>query len=369
VIDYLNYGPINNDRSYGAFPDGAPSKRHTLYYATPGGPNSNSWPRVPVVINEWMASNNRTIMDPGSGKYSDWFELYNAGPTDADLAGYYLANSVTNPTQFLIPSGHTVPAGGFLLVWADSDTSLNHLQDPTLHVNFKLAAAGETIALFTPDGSLVDSVVFPQQTDDVSQGRWPDGNSGQYYFMPTPTPGWGNVLDIPTNHPPVLAAIPDQVVYQGSTLTFTAAASDPDAGDTFSFSLDLGAPPTAAINSSSGLFVWTPTQANPPASYLLRVRVTDSGSPPLSDTTRVAIKVLAPPAFQFTSVDLGPSGTFSLTWGTQPQKTYRVSCTSDLAAGIWTTIEDLTATGTELSFTNEVTGFTQRFYRIELLNP
>ena len=369
VIDYLNYGPINNDRSFGAYPDGTPSKRHTLYYPTPGGPNSNSWPLMPVVINEWMASNNHAYVDPASGKYSDWLELYNAGPTDADLAGYYLANSVTNPTQFLIPPGYTVPAGGFLLVWADSDTSLNQSQDPALHVNFKLSAGGETIALFTPGGSLIDKVVFPQQTNDISQGRWPDGNSGQYYFMPASTPGWGNVLDIPTNHPPVLAAIPDQVVYQGSTLTLTATASDPDVGDTLSYSLDLGAPPTAAINPSSGLFVWTPTQANPPASYLVTVRVTDSRSPPLSDTTTVAINVLAPPVFQFTSASIGSNGAFSLTWGSQPQKTYRVSFTSDLAQGNWTPLEGLTATGTELSFTNDVMGVTQRFYRIELLNP
>jgi hypothetical protein len=99
--------------------------------------------------------------------------------------------------------------------------------------------------------------------------------------MPAPTPGRGNVLDIPTNQPPVLPAIHDQVVYQGSTLTFTAVASDPDAGDTLSFSLDVGAPPTAAINSSSGLFAWTPTQANPPTSYRVTVRVTDSGPLPL----------------------------------------------------------------------------------------
>jgi hypothetical protein len=177
------------------------------------------------------------------------------------------------------------------------------------------------------------------------------------------------VLGIPTNHPPVLAAIPDQIVYQGSALTFTAAASDPDAGDTLSYSLDPGAPPIAAINPSSGLFVWTPTQASPPASYIVTVRVTDSGSPPLDDATDVVINVLAPPAFQFTSVNLGPNGAFSFSWGTQPQKTYRVFFTSDLAQGQWTPLEDLTATGTVLSFTNAVAGGSRGFYRIELLNP
>jgi hypothetical protein len=44
IIDYLSNGYINNDRSYGAFPDGTPSARHTFYYATPGALNRNTWP-------------------------------------------------------------------------------------------------------------------------------------------------------------------------------------------------------------------------------------------------------------------------------------------------------------------------------------
>ena len=51
----------------------------------------------------------------------------------------------------------------------------------------QLARAGEAIGLFAPNGSLVDSVTFGAQMNDVSQGRWPDANSG-LYFMVTPTP-------------------------------------------------------------------------------------------------------------------------------------------------------------------------------------
>ena len=44
IVDYLNYTPINNDRSYGAFADGTPARRQKFYYATPGATNNNTFP-------------------------------------------------------------------------------------------------------------------------------------------------------------------------------------------------------------------------------------------------------------------------------------------------------------------------------------
>ena len=66
-----------------------------------------------------------------------------------------------------------------------------------LHVNFKLTAAGERIGLYAPDGTVVDAVVFTQQTNNLSQGRWPDGHAAPFHFMPTPTPRASNVIPIP----------------------------------------------------------------------------------------------------------------------------------------------------------------------------
>ncbi|MEZ4678444.1 MAG: LamG-like jellyroll fold domain-containing protein [Caldilineaceae bacterium] len=58
------------------------------------------------------------------------------------------------------------------------------------------------------------------------------------------------------NVAPVLDVIPAQSVTQGETLTFVVTASDAN-GDPLVFSLGA-APAGAAIDSSSGLFVWTP---------------------------------------------------------------------------------------------------------------
>jgi hypothetical protein len=68
-----------------------------------------------------------------------------------------------------------------------------------LHADFKLDKGGDEIGLFAPDGALVDAVQFGTQTDNISEGRWPDG-SANTYFMISPTPRAANA--IPTNPPP-----------------------------------------------------------------------------------------------------------------------------------------------------------------------
>jgi hypothetical protein len=62
-----------------------------------------------------------------------------------------------------------------------------------LQADFKLSQSGEAIGLFAPDGTLIDSVTFLDQTNNVSQGRWPDG-VGTFYYMLNPTPRAANIL-------------------------------------------------------------------------------------------------------------------------------------------------------------------------------
>jgi len=94
------------------------------------------------------------------------------------------------------------------------------------------------------------------------------------------------------NSAPSLAFISNQTVNEGSTLTFTAVASDPDVpANTLAFSLDPGAPTGASINTANGVFTWTPTEAQGPGSYTVSVRVTDNGSPALSDAQSLTITV------------------------------------------------------------------------------
>ncbi len=79
------------------------------------------------------------------------------------------------------------------------------------------------------------------------------------------------------NTAPVLAAIGNRSVSEGSLLNFTATATNPDAGQTLTYSLDSGAPSGATINATTGVFSWTPTESQGGASYSVTVRVTDNG--------------------------------------------------------------------------------------------
>jgi PKD repeat protein len=105
-------------------------------------------------------------------------------------------------------------------------------------------------------------------------------------------------ITVPTgapNQPPVLAAIGNKTVNELTPLTFTATASSPNPppcpGSTLTFSLDAGAPSGAAINPSTGAFSWTPTEAQGPGSYPITIRVTNDGTPPLSDTETITVTV------------------------------------------------------------------------------
>ena len=365
VLDYLNYTALSADFSFGAFPDGQPFARQVFRYATPGATNNPTPPPIPVAINEWMPGNGSFLADPADGRYQDWFELYNYGSNTVNLVGYFLTDTLTNKFQFQIPPGYTIAPRGYLLVWADNEPVQNSPGQIDLHVNFKLSKSGEAIGLFAADGTAVDAVTFPAQTDNVSQGRWPDG-SGSLYFMTTPTPRAANVVNFP-NTPPLLASIPDQIVSEGQLLVLTVTATDMDfPAQTLAYSLDAGAPLGASINPITGLFTWRPTADQAPSTNRLIVRVTDDGAPPLSASTSFSVAVLPLP--RISSVRI-VGGNLHLVWQSVPGKTYRVQYTEDLPTGLWNNLgSDLVGDGTLLGIIDPIGASLQRFYRITLLN-
>jgi hypothetical protein len=100
-----------------------------------------------------------------------------------------------------------------------------------------------------------------------------------------------NVTVTEVNTKPVLASIPDFVVAAGTTLNFTATATDSDLpAQTLTFSLD-SAPQGASINSASGAFTWTPAANLAGQQFTITVRVTESGAAALFDTKSFKISV------------------------------------------------------------------------------
>ncbi|HNL88276.1 MAG TPA: putative Ig domain-containing protein, partial [Nitrospira sp.] len=75
-------------------------------------------------------------------------------------------------------------------------------------------------------------------------------------------------------------------------LTFTAVATDGDLpANQFTFSLQGTVPTGASIDPVSGVFSWTPTEAQGPGAYDITVRVTDNGTPNafIEQTVRLTI--------------------------------------------------------------------------------
>ena len=139
-----------------------------------------------LFINEFLASNNATIADE-SGDYEDWIEIYNAGTAAINLAEYYITDDPTDLTAWQIPATNpaltTVPAGGYLILWADKDP-----EEGAHHVDIKLGAGGESVVLVDPDGTtIIDQIDFGPQSEDVSFGRETDG-AANFIFFSTPTP-------------------------------------------------------------------------------------------------------------------------------------------------------------------------------------
>lgn len=148
------------------------------------------WAVPPLAINEVMAANSTFAKDL-SGDFDDWIEIYNGGRTSVDMAGMYLTDDPAVPTKWQFPldgsAQTTVTPRGYLIVWADAEPS-----GIMLHVNFRLDADGDGVYLFDADGAtLIDSLVFAEQTPDVSYGRYPDAGETLRFFG-APTPGQPN---------------------------------------------------------------------------------------------------------------------------------------------------------------------------------
>lgn len=137
-----------------------------------------------ISINEILASNASTNVDPLTGEYSDWIELYNASPADVNLSNWTLTDDADEPSKWTFPVGTIIKSRQFILVWADG-------RNNALHTNFKLSSAGERVLLFNPSGSKIDQYIFGEQKTDISIGRETDGAINWAYFTQA-TPGKSN---------------------------------------------------------------------------------------------------------------------------------------------------------------------------------
>jgi bacillolysin/thermolysin len=139
--------------------------------------------------------------------------------------------------------------------------------------------AGTKTATFNPNTDLDQGAVYDAQvTTTVTD------SSGNHMVE---NYSWSFTVD----NPPVLNPIGNQTVYEGILLQFTATRTDPDSGDTPTYSA-TNLPAGATLNPSTGVFTWVPgyTQAGTYPGVINTV--TDSGG--LTDSKTITITVNEP---------------------------------------------------------------------------
>ena len=179
-----------------------------------------------------------------------------------------------------------IPAGPIGFVIGDAET----------------AAASLTLSATSSDITLVDpaSIVFGGSGANRTVTLTPSTNQyGVCTITITVSDGMASTNTAFTltvnqvNHAPVLDVIPNFTIFELGTFSFANKAGDIDLPpQTLTFSL-LNAPAGASINTNSGVFTWTPTEAQGPGTNAdIAIIVTDNGVPPLSATQFFTIFVL-----------------------------------------------------------------------------
>ena len=137
-----------------------------------------------IVINEFMASNDRIIADQ-NGDFSDWIELFNQSGLEISLDGYYLSDNRNELTKCVI-GDIILPPASYIVLWASGKDSMKQ------HLNFKLSKEFEEIYLTAPDGqTIIDKVSYGKQFTNMSLCKLAE----DWYYSKKPTPGKKNDRD------------------------------------------------------------------------------------------------------------------------------------------------------------------------------
>jgi len=168
---------------------------------------------------------------------------FNATATDSDLPAQTLTFSLVSP-----PAGATINPTTGAFSWTPSES-----QGPAVtNITVRVTDNGP--------GALSADKVVPVTVNEV-------------------------------NNAPVLTVPSSVSGDEGTLITFTASATDSDLPANGITYLLTGVPPTASINPTTGVFTWTPSEAEGPGVYVATIRALDNGSPAKDDIETVTITV------------------------------------------------------------------------------
>ncbi len=108
---------------------------------------------------------------------SEWIELYNTGPTAADLSGWSLDDREGESTPYYIPDGTSLGPGAFLVLYG-------------LQTGLILDDGGDEVRLLDSSGMITDSVAFGPLSQGSSLSR---DEQGLWHVDWPPSPGGPNL--------------------------------------------------------------------------------------------------------------------------------------------------------------------------------
>ncbi len=142
----------------------------------------------PIVINEVCSQNNGRAVAP-DGQYHDYIELYNSSKQEYSLAGYGISDKKSK-IKHIFGEDVTVPAGGFLLLWACGEENMADKENGGIYLPFALSKHGEELYLFSTRGTPLFSMSVPALDENMAFGYSEDG-AGVLGTM-SATPGKSN---------------------------------------------------------------------------------------------------------------------------------------------------------------------------------
>jgi hypothetical protein len=162
VIDAVAFGIQAADVSQGRLPDG--DSAIAAFPASPSPEASNYLPLTNVVINEVLTHTDSPLEDA--------IELHNPTAAPVEIGGWYLSDSESDFRKFRIPSGTTLPPGGFAVFY---ENQLNGGAGSLVPFNFD-SAHGDSAILSEADANndltgFRAAVTFGAALNGVSFGR------------------------------------------------------------------------------------------------------------------------------------------------------------------------------------------------------
>lgn len=136
---------------------------------------------IDVVITEVMPGAGCFDMD-GTGRITDWVELYNRGSKSADLTGGYLTDDPLDPVKWQLPELILQPGERRLIRCAGDEAEAGE-------ATFLLSRDGGVVLLSGKLGQPLSRVEYGNLGKDIS---WAMQDDGSYAATERPTPGFDN---------------------------------------------------------------------------------------------------------------------------------------------------------------------------------